>query len=201
MFERLACGLGRRGSATDVELGREIAASGDARAVATLVELLEDPAASSSAIKTLYECGYRAPDLLVPHAGSFFDLLGHRKNRLVWGAMIALMCVARSRPDLVWERRQEVMDAFAAGTVITQDAAVMAFSEVARPSPARQRELAPWFAHALGTCRPKDIAGWAAPILPALQGNAQKRVAEVVTARLEEIPSPSALKKVGCLLR
>ncbi len=199
LFARLSCGLGRRDEVPNRELGQDVARRQDAGAVATLVELLDDPAASSPAIKALYECGYIAPALLVPHAGVFFNLLTHRKNRLVWGAMIALWCVAKADAAAAWPRRAEIMQAFDAGSVITQDAAVKALSVVALSSSGKKRVLSPWLVDALAAGRARDLPGWLPDVLPALTQKDRDRAEELVNERLDQL-KPSAQKKVRRLL-
>lgn len=168
LYRKLGCGLGRRDETPNVAVGQEMAARKDAPGVAALVELLADPSADSDAVKALYECGYQAPDLLIPHAEVFLDLLAHKKNRLVWGGMIALMCIAPHAPDALWKRHREILDAFESGTVITQDAALRALAALARSSPARKRTLSAFLLQALQSCRDKDLARRYEVIAPAL---------------------------------
>lgn len=199
LYARLSCGLGRRDAVPDVELGQDVARRGDAGDVAALVELLEEPAAASPAIKALYECGYRSSALLVPHAGVFLELLAHRKNRLVWGAMIALWCVARADAAVLWPRRAQVMQAFEQGSVITRDAAVKTLAAVACSSSGKKRVLSPWLLQALDSGRDSDLASWLEDVWPALTREDQKRAAERATRRLEQL-KPPAQKRIRKVL-
>ena len=200
VFARLSCGLGRRDEKPNVEVGQDIAERRDEKTVAALVELLGDAAASSSAVKALYECGYWAPDLLTPHASAFFDLLGSRKNRLVWGGMIALWCIAGVNPDVIYPRRTEIMEAFENGTAITQETAMKALTAVAGSSLKRKRELSPWLLHALHQGRAKDLAGWLADALPHLTDEHAVKARKLAASRMREM-KPSARKRVEKLLQ
>lgn len=200
IFARLSCGLGRRDEKPNVAVGLDAAERRDTKAIAALVKLLEDRDASSSAVKALYECGYRAPELLTPHAAMFFDLLKSRKNRLVWGAMIALWCIADVNPEVIYPRRTEIMDAFEKGTAITQEAAHKALAAVAGSSPKRKREISPWLLEALRRSRPKDLAGRLADALPNLTDDDAAKARKLVAARMGEM-KPSARRKVEGLLQ
>ena len=200
IFARLSCGLGRRDEKPNVKVGQDVADRRDKKTVAALVELLADDAASSSAVKALYECGYQAPDLLTPHASCFFDLLGSKKNRLVWGGMIALWCIADVNPEVIYPRRAEIMDAFKSGTAITQEAALKALVAVAGSSPKRKREISPWLLDAMRQGRAKDLAGWLADALPHLTDEDAERAKKLAASRMREM-KPSARKKVEKLLR
>jgi hypothetical protein len=200
IFARLSCGLGRRDEKPNVEVGRDIAQRRDKKAVASLVELLNDKDASSSAIKALYECGYLAPDLLVPHASIFLDTLRSRKNRLVWGAMIGLQCIAKTKPEVIWPHRAKVMDAFRKGSIITREVAVKALAAVTASSPVRRRELSPWLLEALRQARPQDLHGWLTHILPSLSKEYFQEARIIAEVRLGQL-SISARKKVEELIQ
>jgi hypothetical protein len=188
---RLAVGQGRHDTAPDIALGRELARRRDAASIDALVSLLADRTAASSAIKALYECGYLAPGLLVPHADALFGLLGSRRNRLVWGGAIALSCVATADPSAVWPRRQELLALFDGGSVITRDFVVRTMALVAASSAGRRRELTPFLLRALETVRPVNLPRWAEDILPALSGAPLAQACALLEARLPELSSSS----------
>lgn len=199
LLPQLACSMGRRDQVPNQELGWSLAAEGDGAGVAALVELLALPREGSDALKALYECGYRAPELLVPHADLLLDLLDSGRNRLVWGGMIAAWCVAQADPEAVWRRRKVVLAAFETGTVITRDAAIHALAEVASSSPARSRALAGFFIRALTECRPKDVPRWGGLTLPAMGNKAGKEARAVIQGRLDEM-NASGRKRAEKLL-
>jgi len=196
----LAGARGRRDERPNVELGQALARAEDAAGVAALVELLDDPSTSSDAVKALYECGYLAPELLVPHADALFGLLGHRKNRLVWGGMIGVWCVAKAAPDAVWARRDEVWAAFDAGTAITRDAAIHALATVAGSSPGRARELTARLLDALESCRPKNLCSWAERILPGLTPGGRSRCVTLLASRADEVTTRTSRRRLDRLL-
>jgi HEAT repeat protein len=99
IVELLASSQGTRKNDANLALAESVAASGNSEAVSSLVELLEhrDRNIQSDAIKTLYEIGFRNPELIAPHWDVFIRLLSSRNNRLVWGAMAALTTVVPFR--------------------------------------------------------------------------------------------------------
>jgi hypothetical protein len=200
VFNQLSCGLGRRDEEPNRQLGQRIAADRDTGAVAILVQLLDDPEASSSAIKALYECGYVDAQLLVPHLDAFVALLDSKKNRLVWGSMIGIACIADASPDQVWSIRKDVIAAFESGTTITQDASVLALSRVAESSPQRSSALSDWFVGVMRSCRPKELASWAEKLVPPMGPTWRKRACEVLQSRLVDLPTDTARKRVRKLL-
>lgn len=92
VIARLASSQGISSTEPNKQLAREIVAAKDKDAVKTLAEHLGDKnkRIQSDCIKTLYEVGEQAPELIAPYAAAFIKLLDDRNNRMVWGAMTAL---------------------------------------------------------------------------------------------------------------
>lgn len=201
LISRLACSQGRRDESRNIELGRKIAREGDKKAVAVLVDLLADKDAASNATKALYECGYVNPALLAPHVDALVEQLQNRKNRLVWGAMISLSCVAGVAPDAVWRHKDKVTAAFDVGSVITKDAAIATLAFLAGSLPSRSRSLVPWFHDALKSCRAKDLPRWAERVLPVLGPASRKRMTAVLSARAKELTPTGSRRRLERLLQ
>jgi hypothetical protein len=136
----------------------------------------------------------------VPHGNVFFELLKSRKNRMVWGATIALSCVAVADPDVIWQRHADLVGVFDGGSVITRDHVVRALALVAKSSSSRQRKLSPWLLRALETVRPVNLPRWAEDILPVLDGRSGERAGELLEARLGELGT-SSRQRLARLLR
>lgn len=101
----------------------------------------------SDCLKMLYEIGYLKPELVAPYAGDFLKLLRSRKNRLVWGAMIALSTVAGLVADESYPHVAEIQRAITEGSVITVDAGVLTLARLAKTGAARQAALLPGILH------------------------------------------------------
>ena len=105
VIDKLASSLGRRDEIPNQELAKQIADTGDKKAVKELVENLasKNKHIQNDCIKTLYEIGNLKPSLISVHANNFLQLLEHKNNRLQWGAMTALKnfttrCSSRPHP-------------------------------------------------------------------------------------------------------
>ena len=199
--QRLASSQGQQAQHLNIQLGQELARAQDPRRVAAMVELLADPGARSDAIKVLYEGGYVEPSMLVPHAAVFFDLLGDRRNRMVWGGMIALIGVAKAAPEIVWERRDELIAVAEGGTVITQESAFRALVAVAASAPDRLAALTPWIVRVIEEGRDKDLVRRATLALPVLDSEAQAQVVSTLACRAAELGSKSMRTKAERLVR
>ena len=199
VYPRLGSSLGRRDTKPDIALGRDIAARGAADELGGLVELLEEPAAASSAIKAIYECGYLAPELLVPHLPRFRALLDAGNNRMVWGGMIAISCVAKADPVAVWAHRERLELALRNGTVITQMSAVHALSAVAGSDPAKAESLQEWFEEAIETLDAKQLVGAAEQILPVAAE--REHLVSSLIERGDELATATARKRLERLVK
>jgi len=104
VIERISYYRGIRDEVPNQELARDLAATGNTAGVKEIAEHLWDKNANvrSDCLKVLYETGYIDPELIAPYAGDFLKLLVSKQNRLVWGAMIALSCVASLKADLLF---------------------------------------------------------------------------------------------------
>ncbi len=126
VLNKLASALDRRDEVPNQELAEEIVAASDAKAVDTLIQNLanNNRAIQNDCIKVLYEVGERKPSMIAGHLDSFLSLLNHKNNRLQWGAMTALNCVASVNPQGVYDNLVQIADAADRGSVITRDHAV-----------------------------------------------------------------------------
>ncbi len=201
VYPRLGVVLGRRDTKADIALGQDIAARSASDELAGLVELLAEKKLASSAIKAIYECGYLAPELLVPHLEVFVGLLADRRNRMVWGAMIAISCVAKAAPALVWAHRERIMDVHSSGTVITQVSAVHALTAAVAAEPAWSAALQGWFAQVLREANPKQLVQLAEKILPVAAPGGREALLGIAVSRGDELPSANAVKRLRRLAR
>ncbi len=199
--QRLSTSLGRRDTQADIALGQDIADRLDGDDLGGLVELLDDEELASSAIKAIYECGYLAPQLLVPEFDRLVALLDARHNRMVWGGMIAVSCVATVAPDLVWTHAERIQEAHWRGTVITKVTSVRALSRVAAANPVRAMALVSFFEAVLGAADPKQLVSEAEDILPAMPPEHREGLLAVLVERGEELLTKSARSRLLKLVR
>lgn len=82
--EQLASAAGQKEQKLNVQLAAQIAATQDARSVATLCEGLghKQKAIRHDCIKTLYEIAALEPALITPYVSLFLALLRDKDNRM-----------------------------------------------------------------------------------------------------------------------
>ena len=197
VLARLASSQGRRDDVPNQELARELAETRDEAAIRELVAHLQDQDRNiqSDCIKTLYEIGYLAPDLIAPYAEDFLALLSSRNNRMVWGGMIALATIAALRAPFLFDHRQEIQQAIEKGSVITVDRGIRALATVAAQDDAYRRKLFPYLLDHLRTCRPKDLPGRAEGVLVAVDEAHRDAFISVLEQRMPDM-RPSQVKRL-----
>jgi hypothetical protein len=133
VIDKLASSLKRRDEAPNVKLAHRIAREDDGEAIVDLVENLanRDREIQSDCIKVLYEIGERKPALIAQFAEEFGSLLDSKNNRLVWGAMTALDCIASEKPEAVHRMLPKIIDVADKGSVISRDHAVNILTKLA----------------------------------------------------------------------
>lgn len=201
-LDRIAHFLGRRDEVANVQLARDLASRKDQAGIREIAAGLshKHPGVQADCVKVLYEIGAVAPALVADYVPEFLALLKRRDNRLVWGGMTALSAVARARPDEIYDHRGEILEAMAAGSVITVDAGVLALSTAAASSPLRRRRILPQLIQHLRSCRPKDVPQHAEKILVAVDRTAGSAFLRVLKGRLKEL-SPSQQARLRKVLR
>src|SRR5580658_6598072 len=105
VLDKLASTIGRRDTEPNKDLAEQIVAKNDKAAIKELVVNLsnKDKNIQSDCIKVLYEVGERKPELIAEYDKEFLELLSNKNNRLVWGAMTALDCIASINPKGIYK--------------------------------------------------------------------------------------------------
>lgn len=202
VMRRLASSLGQRNDKPNQELAAELAESKNKRDIQELAAHLADgdPNIQSDCIKTLYEIGYIAPELIAPYVDQFLDLLSSKNNRLVWGGMIALSTIAGQQPAPIYRRLGLVMDTIAKGSVITEDAGISVLAQVAAANAAYGKRIVPHLLERLGACRPKSVAQYAERCVVAVNARNREQFIEVLQKRFDDL-TPSQQARVKRLIR
>ncbi|MBN1230566.1 MAG: hypothetical protein JXA19_01745 [Anaerolineales bacterium] len=200
---RLASSLDDRSDVPNQILAKELIEANDAGSVKAIVELMirdTDKNIQSDCIKTLYEIGYLKPRLISPYATEFLKVLSSKNNRLVWGGMIALSCIASLQPDEIWKAVDQVISTIDQGSVITHDAGVRVLAALAASNAEYSQKLFPILLRHLKEGRVKDIPKDAESIFPAVNTNNTGAFIEVLEERKKEM-SPSQSKRIKNLLK
>ncbi len=154
----------------------------------------------SDCLKVLYETGYIDPHLIADYAGDFLKLIHSKNNRLVWGAMIGLGCVADLCPDSIWEQIDAMMQVVETGSVITVDWGVKVLAKVASSHPDRREHIFPFLLRLLETCIPRDVPKHAESMLCAVDESVKAQFLAVLDVRFSEL-SPAQLSRLKKVIK
>lgn len=200
ILDRLARAQGRNDERPNVELGEELAASGNESAIAELVAALaaEPVAAANDALKVLCEVGARKPELIAGHAGAFLTLLESRNNRSVWGALEALNMIAELRHAELAENLDRIIDAADRSSVIAKDQTMAILAKLARVGHAK---ALPVLLARLRDAAPNQFPMYAEFALAAVDPARAPELRQILETRLPNIPQPAKRARVHKVLR
>jgi hypothetical protein len=198
----LATSLGRGDERPNIELAEAIATHKNSTAVRELMELLngKDKALKSDALKTLYEVGERAPELIAPFLAQFKNLLTNTDNRMVWGAMCAIDGIASVKPEAVYMVLPQIMAAMDKGSVITRDHAVKTLVKLA----AQQRfakSTIPLLLEQLRTAPTNQLPMYAELVAPVVTGQSALDAMRLLADRLAHMEQPAKRKRIEKVLK
>jgi hypothetical protein len=181
-LERISFYQNRRDEIPNQELARELAENEDIAGIREIVENLNNPNKNiqSDCIKVLYEIGYIHPDLVAPYAKDFLILLHARENRMIWGGMIALACIAELDCEILFKNVESIIQATKEGTLITQVWGVKTLARVASKSLKYKQEITPVLMEMLATCLPRDIPTHLESILPAIHPDDKPEILKII---------------------
>ena len=202
ILDRLATSLGRNDEVPNQDLAREIVAANDAAAVDELVGLLThaNKAVRHDAIKALYEVAQGAPGLVAMHDAAFVTLITGKDNRLVWGGMTALGCIAPLAADRLWPQVSVIQKVTDGGSVITQDWGIRTLARIAAARPEYEAALREYLIAFLGSCIPSDVPRHAESMLVAVNDENRSRFLAALNTRLPEC-SPSQVSRLKRVIR
>ncbi len=189
VISRLASSLGSRDEVPNQELALELCEGRNRADIEELVENLSSKsgAIQSDCIKALYEIGYREPQLISQYVEEFFTLLKSKNNRLVWGAMIALLAIASEKPDEIYAEIGVVLKAIHEGSVITVDNGISVISRVSSTREDYEKQLVPYLLKHLETCRPKEVGQHAEKSIIATNERNKEKFEAVLQQRLDDL--------------
>ena len=135
IIDQLAISFGHKDEVSNIELAHKIIASGNKEGVKELVENLnnKNKGIAFDCIKTLYEIGYKKPEMISGYAKDFINQLKSKHGRMVWGAMTAISAIAGLVPDVIYGNLTLIMDtADKSGSVIARDHTIYTLTALAK---------------------------------------------------------------------
>lgn len=199
---RLASSLDRRDETPNIELAQEIATEKNKDAIEELIAQLSerDKGLQNDSIKVLYEVGEIVPSLIAGYLPIFVELLFHKNNRLQWGAMTAINCIAGEDPKGVYEVLARVMQAADRGSVITRDQAVNILIGLCRHQSYREDAFA-LLNEQLLKSKPNQFPMYAERSLPIIEDYNRERFKKTLFIRLDELEQESKRKRIEKVLK
>jgi hypothetical protein len=199
---QLASSLGRADEQPNIALAEAIAAEKNTGGVRELVDLLntKDKSLTSDALKTLYEVGTRAPELIAPFVAQFKNLLTSPDNRMVWGAMCAIDSITTVKPEAVYMMLPQIMQAVDKGSVITRDHAVKAMVKLAAQERFAKTTM-PLLLEQLRTCPVNQLPLYSELVAEIAKNKAAQDVAGVLQERLAQVDQDSKRKRIEKVLK
>lgn len=202
ILNKLASAQQRNDDVPNQELARELAQTKNLADIRELVDNLRnrDTQIQSDCIKTLYELGYLAPELIADYAQEFIELITSKQNRLVWGGMIALSTIAPLKAPEIFQHFATLKKVIANGSVITVDGGIKTLALVASTNAAYRAEILPYLFQHLRECRPKEVPMHAELIAVTVTSEDAPAFREVLAARTGDLKPPQ-LKRVAKILK
>jgi len=199
-IEKIAFSQNRRDEVPNQELASALASNEDRAGIKEIAENLTNKNSNirSDCLKVLYEIGYLQPDLIADYVPEFLILLSSKENRMVWGAMIALACIADLKPDEIFMQIDLVILTTRKGTVITQVWGIRTLSRVAASNPQYKSRIMPFLLEELQICLPRDILTHLQSMLPAINSSEKSEIMEIADSRFSEMTpaQQTRLKKI-----
>ncbi len=191
MLEQIASAQNRNDEQPNIALAQQLAQTQDKAGIAEIVSGLGmDSATAGDCVKVLYELGARKPELIAPYADVFLDLLASKNNRLVWGAMTALACIAPIDPAPVLARLDDVRAAYRRGSVITVDNSISVFAALCAADRRAGEQILPLLLQHLAGCRAKEVPQHLERMAPCFTAENAARFRAVVQGRYGELSAP-----------
>ena len=119
---------------------------------------------------------------------------------MVWGAMIALACIAPLQPDVLFQSQDLICKTIDKGSVITQDGGMKTLSLVAAAKKEYQAALTPFLMDFLRNCRPSDVPRHAEFVAVCVDVSNKAEFIEVLGKRMGDL-SPTQTTRVKKILK
>ena len=202
VISKLASSLNRKDEVPNQELAQQIIKSNNKKAIKELVVNLSnrDTKIQSDCIKVLYEIGEHEASLIAEYDEEFLALLENKNNRLVWGAMTALDCIASINPEAIYKNLGKILIAADKGSVITKDHGVNILIKLAANKNFTNKALT-LLLDQLKTCATNQLPMYAENATTVITDKYKKDFIKVLTSRLDDIEKESKQKRVQKVIK
>ncbi len=202
ILELLSSASGRKDNKQNKKLAAEIASHSNAEAIKEMVENLNhsNKNIQSDCIDTLYEVGYRKPELIANYSKQFLQLLKSRNNRLVWGGMIALSTITELKPKEIFSALDTIMLTVSKGSVITIDAGVIILIKLTKHAE-NYDIINPLLMEQLRICPFIQLPMYSERAIECITSNNKAEFLELLKNRYPECERDSQKKRLGKIMK
>ncbi len=196
--------LGRNDEQPNIELAQKIVQTNNLKAVEELIDHLDSKIkfVPEDSIKTLYEIAREKPHWLTPYIEDLIELLHSKRNRLVWGSMIALHEITPTVSDEIIKHLAVIISAMDRGSVITKDHGVAILIELAKISDDLYQTCFPILLEYVGNAPINQFPTYAIKTVDIAKKEDYMLIRPILTERLEETEAyPAKQKKIIRLLK
>lgn len=201
-IQKIAFHQGIRNEVPNQELAKELAESDNAEGVKEISEYLYDKnkSISSDCIKVLYEVGYLKPALIAEYVDTFLDLITSKVNRMVWGGMIAIATISKLKADLLFPKKELILNTIEKGTLITEVWGIKALVGISSAKDEYKNDILPTLFEFLEKCRPIDFATRTETILPIITNSQDLEVIDRIISQKKTELSTAQVKKLKTII-
>jgi len=200
VLDKIAFFQNRRDEVPNQQLANKFAETENKVGIKEIAENLQSKKQNvqSDCLEVLYKIGYLEPDLIVDFTSDFLALLRSKKNRMVWGAMIALATVADKKPDEIYTTLEDVTATFEKGNLTTVVWGIKALAQVAAADKSFEQKIFALLTEQLKKCIPHDVPMHSESILPSIDSENKQEFLNILEARKPEmtVSQLARLKKV-----
>lgn len=202
IIPKLATSLNRRDEIPNIELAAEIAQKGSKMSVGELTLGLSHKvkAIRYDCIKVLYEIGKIKPALISDSYRLFVAMLESSDNRMQWGAMTALACLAAEYPREIYTSLEKIAKAADKGSVITRDQYVNILITLSATERMTKTTI-PLLFDQLRSCPVNQLPMYAENSIPVINNANRELFIDVLSGRLDGIEKESGRKRVAKVIK
>ncbi|MBA2611867.1 MAG: hypothetical protein H0U95_07855 [Bacteroidetes bacterium] len=202
VLPKLASALGRRDMGPNIKLAEEIAKKGDKKSVKELIDALKNKSKDiqNDSIKVLYEIGEKRPELICDYSKEFISLLDDKNNRLQWGAMTALNCIASLDPKTIYAALSKIISVGENGSVITRDHTVAVLIKLGTIKQYADNAFA-MLNEQLKKCPTNQLPMYAEKAVPIINAKNKPAFIKTLTSRLDDIDKDTKRKRVEKVIK
>jgi len=189
VLTKLASARNRKDEEPNKDLGKELVENRDIAGIQEVAENLwnEDRRVQTDCLSVLEQVGLLEPELIEDYVSDFIQLIFSKHNRLVWSAMINLALIADRKPQVIFERYEDLVKVIESGSVITKDNGIKALAKVASTNSDYQQVIYPFLMEQLKSCRSKSVPQYAQSIRIAINSENQEQYLKVLNERYETL--------------